>query len=79
MYIVIARTLGANDPVAGRTVAIALVALQVAVATNHVVAAIQTHARLNTVMALVNYACVAFGMSALQGGRGARDGNRPRG
>jgi hypothetical protein len=67
MYIVIARTLRANDPVASRTVAIALVALQVLVATNHAVAAIQTHATLNTIMAVVNCACVAFGASALRG------------
>ena len=61
MYIVIARTLRANDPVGGRTVAIALVVLQLAVATNHAVAGIQSHAMLNTIMAGVNYACVVFG------------------
>jgi hypothetical protein len=44
MYIVIARTLRANDSVGGRTVAVALVALQLLVATNHAVAAIQSHA-----------------------------------
>ena len=40
MYIVIARTLRANDAVGARTVAIALVGLQLLVATNHLAAAI---------------------------------------
>ena len=39
MYIVIARTLRANDAVGGRTVAIALVVLQLLAATNHAAAA----------------------------------------
>jgi KinB signaling pathway activation protein len=67
MYIVIVRTLRANDLVGSRTVAIALVALQLMVATNHAVAAIQTHATLNRTMDVVNYACVALGVFALRG------------
>jgi len=66
MYIVIARTLLANDPVSGRTVAIALVVLQLLAATNHVVAAFQTQAMLNTVMGGVNCGCVVFGALALR-------------
>jgi len=66
MYIVIARTLRANDPVGGRTVAIALVVLQLAVATNHAVAGIQSHAMLNLIMCAVNYGCVVFGALALR-------------
>jgi len=63
---VIARTLRANDAVGGRTVAIALVVLQLLVATNHVAAAIQSHAMLNAIMAAVNYSCVVFGTLALR-------------
>jgi hypothetical protein len=66
MYIVIARTLLANDPASGRTVAIALVVLQLLAATNHVVATLRTHAMLNTVMSAVNYSCVVFGALALR-------------
>jgi hypothetical protein len=66
MYIVIARTVRANDAVAGRTVALGLVALQLMAATNHAVAAIQSLAALNTIMAAVNYACVALGAFALR-------------
>jgi KinB signaling pathway activation protein len=66
MYLVIARTLRANDAAGGRTVGIALVALQLVVATNHAVAAIQSQAVLNTVMAALNYGCVAFGAVALR-------------
>jgi hypothetical protein len=66
MYIVIARTLKANDAVGGRTVAIALVALQLLVATNHAAAAIQSQAMLNAVMSAVNYSCVVFGTLALR-------------
>jgi hypothetical protein len=58
MYIVIARTLRANDAVAGRTVAVALVTLQLLAATNHSAAAIQSHAMLNAIMSAVNYGCV---------------------
>src|SRR5213594_1107854 len=48
MYIVIVRTLRANDAVGARTVAIALVVLQLLVATNHAAAAVQQgHAMLN--------------------------------
>ena len=65
-YIVIARTLRANDAVGGRTVAIALVALQLLAATNHAVAAIQSHAMLNAIMCAVNYGCVVFGTFALR-------------
>ena len=66
MYIVIARTLRANDAVAGRMVAIALVVLQLLVATNHAAAAIQSHAMLNVLMGAVNYGCVMFGTLALR-------------
>jgi len=65
MYIVIARTLRANDAVSGRTVAIALVVLQLVVATNHATAAVQSHATLNVMMAVINYFCVVFGALAL--------------
>jgi len=65
MYLVIARTLRADDAVGGRTVAIALVVLQLVAGTNHAVDAIQSHARLNTVMAVVNYACVLLGVLAV--------------
>jgi hypothetical protein len=66
MYLVIARTLRANDAVGARTVAIALVALQLLVATNHAAAAIQSHGMLNTIMAGVNYGCGVFGTLALR-------------
>ena len=66
MYIVIARTLRAKDAVGGRTVAIALVVLQLLVATNHAAATIQSHAMLNAVMCAVNYGCVVFGTMALR-------------
>src|SRR5438128_1018132 len=66
MYIVIVRTLQTNDAVGGRTVAIALIVLQLVVATNHAVAALQSHAMLNTIMAAVNYGCVVFGTVALR-------------
>src|SRR3989442_13088681 len=66
MYIVIARTLRANDAGAGRTVAIALVGLQLLVAPDHAAAAIQSHAMLNAIMAAVNSGCVVFGTLALR-------------
>ena len=66
MYIVIVRTLRANDAVGGRTVAVALVVLQLLVATNHAIAAIQDHSLLNEVMGAVNYGCVVFGTLALR-------------
>jgi KinB signaling pathway activation protein len=66
MYIVIARTLRANDAIAGRTVGIALVVLQFLVATNHAAATVQGHAMLNAIMCAVNYACVLFGTFALR-------------
>jgi KinB signaling pathway activation protein len=66
MYIVLVRTLWANDAVGGRTVAIALVVLQLLVATNHVAAAIQGHSMLNAIMGPVNYGCVVFGILALR-------------
>src|SRR5881396_578886 len=65
MYIVIVRTLRTNDPVSARTVALALVLLQLLVATNHAAAAIQSHAILNAIMAAINYGCVVFGILAL--------------
>jgi KinB signaling pathway activation protein len=66
MYIVIARTLRANDAIAGRTVAIGLVTLQALVATNHAFAIVQSHSTLNAVMCAVNYGCVVFGTLALR-------------
>jgi KinB signaling pathway activation protein len=66
MYIVIAGTLRANDRAGGRTVAIALIVLQLLAATNHAAAAIQGHATLNAIMAAVNYGCVVFGIVALR-------------
>ena len=65
MYLVIAQTLWAKDALGARRVAIALCVLQFLVATNHAVAAIQSHALLNGIMAPVNYACVIFGAFAL--------------
>jgi hypothetical protein len=67
MYIVIARTLWADDSLGGRTVAIALVLLQLVAGTNHAMAAIQSHAMLNTVMAFVNYGNLEA-LSATSGG-----------
>ena len=66
MYMVIAQTLRANAAVGGRTVAIALVVLQLLVATNHAAAAIQSHAMLNVIMGAVNYGGVMFGTLALR-------------
>ena len=66
MYIVIARALRANDAAGGRTVAIALVVLQLLVATNHAAAAIQGRPMLNAIMGAVNYACAVFGAVALR-------------
>jgi KinB signaling pathway activation protein len=66
MYIAIARSLRANDGIGGRTVAIALVVLQLLVATNHAAAAIQSHAMLNAIMSAVNYGCAVFGTWALR-------------
>ena len=66
MYIAIARPLRANDAVGGRTVAIALVVLQLLAATNHAAAAIQSHAMLNAIMCVVNYGCAVFGILALR-------------
>src|SRR5690348_10900103 len=47
MYILIARTIRAKDAVASRTVAIALVTLQLLAAANHAAAAFPSHAMLN--------------------------------
>jgi len=66
IYIVIAQALRADDAVSGRAVAIALVTLQLLVATNHAEAAIASHAMLNVVMSAVNYSCAAFGILALR-------------
>ncbi len=66
MYIVIARTLRANDAVGGRTVALALVILQLLLATNHATGAIHSHSMLNAIMGAVNYGCVVFGALALR-------------
>ncbi len=66
MYVVIVRTLRANDPLAGRTVAIALVVLQLLAATNHAAAAIRSPARLNATMSAVNAACAVVGGLALR-------------
>lgn len=66
MYVLIARTLRANDAVAARSVTIALVVLQLLAASNHAVAAMHDRARLNAMMCAVNYGCVAFGAFALR-------------
>jgi hypothetical protein len=66
MYLVIARTLRANDAIGARTVAMALVVLQLLAGTNHAAAAIQSRAPLNTIMCVVNYGCVVFGIVALR-------------
>ena len=50
----------------GRRLAIALVVLQLMVATNPVAAAVQSHPALNTIMAVANYGCVLFGAVALR-------------
>jgi hypothetical protein len=73
MYIVIARTVRANDPVAGRTVAIALVVLQLLAAANHAAAAIRGPAPLNAIMSVVNIGCAVFGGLALR----AHEGRTP--
>jgi len=73
MYIVIVRTLRANDVVGGRVVAIALVVLQVLVAANHAAGAVQSHAVLNIIMAGVNSGCVVFGIWALRFRAGGQD------
>jgi hypothetical protein len=66
MYIIIVRTLRAGDAVGGRTVAIALVVLQLLAATNHTAAALQNHAAtLNAIMGMANYGCALFGILAL--------------
>ena len=65
MYVVIVRTLRADDAIGGRTVGIALVVLQLLAATNHAAAAIVGHAPLNVAMSVVNYSCVIFGTFAL--------------
>jgi KinB signaling pathway activation protein len=70
MLIVIVRTLRANDAGGGRTVAIALIVLQLLVGTNHALAAIEHHQVLNVIMCVVNLGCVAFGVAALRRGRG---------
>ena len=44
----------------------ALVVLQLLAATNHAAAAIQSRALLNTIMCVVNYGCVVFGVVALR-------------
>src|SRR5437763_16966472 len=54
MYLLIVRTLRADDAVGGRTVAIALVVLQVLVATNHAAAAVQGGAALTGLIGAVN-------------------------
>jgi len=66
MCIVIARTLQSGDAIGGRTVASALVMLQLLVAINHAVAAIQSHALLNVVMSLVNCGCAVLGILAVR-------------
>ncbi len=65
MYVVIAGTLRAGEKGCGRRVAMALVLLQILVATNHAAATIQHPAMLNAVMCGINYGCAAFGVFAL--------------
>lgn len=64
--LIIARTLRANDAVGSRNIAIGLIVLQFMVASNHAVAAMQSHTVLNAIMSVVNYACVVFGAVALR-------------
>lgn len=66
MYILITRTLRTDNPMAGRSVAIALVTLQFFVAANHIVATIQSHALLNGIMGAVNCGCALFGAWVLR-------------
>lgn len=68
MCLAIVLTLRADDAAGGRRLAIALVVLQLPVALNHAAAALQTQASLNTGMAVVNAACVVFGIAALRAG-----------
>ena len=72
MYIAIVRMIRADDATGGRTLAIALVVLQFLAATNHAAAAIQSQTQLNTIMSLVNYGCVVFGMLALRASAAGR-------
>jgi len=71
MFIVIVGTIRANDAGGGRTVAIALIVLQLLVGTNHALAAIEHGQMLNVIMCVVNFGCVAFGVAALRRSRGA--------
>jgi hypothetical protein len=57
--------LRANDAVGGRTVAIALVVLQLHAVTNHAAAAIRGHSILNALLSAINCGCVGFGTLAL--------------
>ena len=66
MSILIIRTLRANNPMAGRSVARALVTLQFFVAVNHMAATIQSHALLNGIMGVVNSGCVLLGAWVLR-------------
>ena len=66
MYVVIVRTLRANDAGGGRTVAIALVVLQFLVGANHVAAAIRGQSALNAIMGGLNYGCMVLGTVALR-------------
>ena len=72
----VVSTLRANDPVAGRSVATALVILQFLAAGNHFAGALQSHGVLNEVMAVANFGCALFGIFSIRVSRmsGCEDG-----
>jgi len=65
MCLLVVLTLRANDPVAGRSVATALVILQLLAAGNHFAGALQSHGVLNEVMAVANFGCALFGIFSI--------------
>ena len=77
MYLIIAGTLRANDAAVGRRLAIALVVLQLMVATNPVAAAVQSHPALNTIMAVADWVRAVRRGGAPRGGALDRE-TRPR-
>ena len=66
MCLLVVLTLRANDPVAGRSIATALVILQLLAAGNHFAGALQSHGVLNEVMAVANFGCALFGIYAIR-------------
>jgi KinB signaling pathway activation protein len=72
MYIVIAGVMRSDDTVCGRAVAIALVTLQLLVATNHAEATIASHAMLNVITPRARYHfTVSLGLSRRASARAA--------